>query len=131
MTLKDGESITEGMMVCASTSGTIAPASSAAGPTNLWGVATGTQAESSGSYVYVITNPDAVYGISDANARYGGDTLSICNGSLTVITAVASNSGNLVVVANSGSTEETLVKIVTNCHVTNRVYAVNTGSQIA
>lgn len=131
MMLKDGESITEGMLVAASTSGTIAPATSAAGTTDLWGVATGTQAESAGSYVYVITNEDAVYAVSDASARYPGDTLSICSDSLTVCTAVASNSGNLVVVANSASTEETLFRIAPNCHVTHRIYAVDTGSQIA
>jgi hypothetical protein len=129
--LKDGESITEGMLVAASTEGTIAPATSAAGTTDLWGVATGTQAESAGSYVYVITNEDAVYAVSDASARYPGDTLSICSDSLTVCTAVASTSGNLVVVATSASTEETLFRIVPNCHVTHRIYAVDTGSQIA
>lgn len=129
--LKDGETVSLGQMVCASTAGTIAPASSAAGPTNLWGVAQEAMAESSGSYVYVITDPEARYYVSDANARYPGDTLSICDGGLTVVTAVGSTLGSLEVVAISDSTQETLVKIVNGCHVLNHMNATAGGSTIA
>jgi len=131
MQLKDGESVTINQMVCGSTAGTIAPASSAAGPTNLWGVAVDTQAESSGSYVYVIADQDALYYVSDASARYPGDTLSICDGGLTVTTAVGSTLGSLEVVAISDSTHETLVKIADGCHVLSHTNATAGGSTIA
>ncbi len=127
----DSVTITSGQMVCGSTAGTIAPASSAAGPTNLWGIATDTQVESSGSYVHVISEPDALYYVSDASARYPGDTLSICDGGLTVVTAVGSTLGSLEVVAISDSLNETLVRIVVGCHVLNHSNAIAGGSTIA
>jgi hypothetical protein len=54
----------------------------------------------------VITNPFAVYAVTDANARAAGATLDLASGGLTVTT---SSSATFVVVQASGATEETLV----------------------
>lgn len=129
MKLKDGESVDIGDMVAASTSGTIAVATSAAGTTQMWGIATGTQAEASGSYVYVITDADAVYGVSDATARYPGDTLTIDSTGGAVVAPAASNDGLLEVVTVSASYEETLVKILGHYHVLTHINTA--GSRIA
>lgn len=126
--LKDGETVDEGDMVAASTSGTIATASSDTA-TALLGVATGTQAESSASYVEVIVDDDAVYGVADANARYVGDTLTLLASGCQVGTPAASNDGILLVVETSASTEETRVRIIPEFHLFTRTS--DNGSRVA
>lgn len=54
----------------------------------------------------VIVNEDAVYRITDANARSKGDTLDIATGALGVTT---SSNADLIVVEDSTSSEPTLV----------------------
>lgn len=61
----------------------------------------------------VITNPDAVYEVTDANARNVGATLDIASGGLTV---EASSDVDLIVVENSTATEPTRVRIVPEEH---------------
>jgi len=70
------------------------------------------------TYVKVICNPDAVYGVYDANARLIGAQLDISTtaGAMTVTT---DSNHDLVVVANSSATEETLVMIAHGKHAFN------------
>lgn len=58
----------------------------------------------------VISDPDAVYGVYDANARLAGATLDIA-GTTGAMTVAASNNVDLIVVAPSSASEETLVMI--------------------
>ncbi len=67
-----------------------------------------------GHYVDVITNIDAVYEVTDANARLIGATLDIGSGGLTV---ASSSNVDLIVVENSSATEPTRVRIVPVEHV--------------
>jgi len=129
--LKDGEDVSIGEMVAASTEGTIAIATSAKGYAAMWGVATAEQAEASGSYVEVVTDPDAVYEIVDATLRYAGDTCDIDASGSCLITATASNNGRLIVVKNSGSDYATQVIIANGYHALTRAWAVTTGSRVA
>lgn len=71
--------------------------------------------------IRVIVDEDAVYGVTDANARLVGATLDI-SGATSVMTVGASSSATLVVVRESGATEETLVRI----HPTHHIYHVAT-----
>lgn len=59
-----------------------------------------------GHYVHVIVNEDAVYRVTDANARSKGDLLDLASGALGVTTA---SSNTLIVVEDSTATEPTLV----------------------
>jgi hypothetical protein len=54
----------------------------------------------------VIVDQDAVYAVTDGNARVIGATLDIGAGGLTV---AASSNADLIVVADSSATEKTLV----------------------
>lgn len=54
----------------------------------------------------VITNKNAVYRVTDANARVAGATLDIATGALGVTT---SSNADLIVVEDSTATEPTLV----------------------
>lgn len=63
--------------------------------------------------VDVIIDPDAVYAVDDANARLAGATLDIASGGLGVTTT---SNADLVVVAPSAATEQTLVRIVRAQH---------------
>lgn len=65
--------------------------------------------------VYCITDKDAVYGTTDANARLQGATLDIA-GATGAMTVAASNNVDLIVVAPSSATQETLVKFATGEH---------------
>lgn len=58
----------------------------------------------------VITDPDAVYGVYDPNARVVGATLDI-SGTTGAMTVATSSNVDLLVVANSTASEETLVQI--------------------
>ena len=72
-------------------------------------------ATDSTTYVRVITDPDAVYGVYDANARLVGATLDL-SGSAGAYTVGASSNVDLMVVASSSATEETLVMIAHGEH---------------
>jgi hypothetical protein len=63
----------------------------------------------------VITDADAVYGVYDANARLAGATLDIA-GATGAMTVAATSNVDLVVVAESTATEETLVTIAHGEH---------------
>ncbi len=63
----------------------------------------------------VITDADAVYGVYDANARLMGATLDIA-GTTGAMTVAATNNVDLLVVAESTATEETLVMIAHGEH---------------
>jgi len=123
--INDGYTVSEGELVCASTNGTINVATSANGPAQIWGVCTGTVAETSASYADVIIDEDAIYAVDDSTARYAGDTLSL-DSSQGLVTAVASNDGSLLVVANTATTDPTYVMIRQGKHVFNTT----TGSRL-
>ena len=129
--IKDGDEVSIGEMVAASTEGTVSVATSAKGYLDMWGVATAEVTESSASYVEVVTDPDAIYEIVDAEIRYAGDTCDIDASGCTLITATASNDGRLIVVKNSGSDYMTQVMIMNGYHVLTHAYAVTTGSRVA
>ena len=58
----------------------------------------------------VIVDADAVYGVTDANARLVGACLDI-SGATGAMTVASKTNADLVVVTESTSSEETLVKI--------------------
>jgi hypothetical protein len=83
---------------------------------NLLGVVAETIAcTASTTKVRVITDGDAIYGVYDANARAKGATLDIA-GSAGAYTIGASSNKELVVVAPSTASEETLVRFNTGKH---------------
>lgn len=59
-----------------------------------------------GLFCSVITNQNAVYRVTDANARVKGALLDLGSGGLTVATA---SNNDLIVVEDSSATEPTLV----------------------
>ena len=61
----------------------------------------------------VTINPDAVYAVTDANARLAGATLDMATGAMGVTT---SSNVDLIVVETSTATEETLVMIAPGEH---------------
>ena len=61
--------------------------------------------------VKVITDWDAVYAVTDANARVLGATLDI-SGATGAMTLATSSNTDVIVVANSTATEPTLVMIM-------------------
>lgn len=61
--------------------------------------------------VRVIVNPDAIYGIVDANARLMGDTLDI-SGATGAMTLATNSNADVRIAAPSGANEETLVVFV-------------------
>jgi len=63
----------------------------------------------------VITDPDAVYGVEDDNARLKGATLDVA-GATGAQTVATSSNKNFVVVAPSSATEETLVRFNVGKH---------------
>lgn len=65
--------------------------------------------------IEVIVDEDAVYGVTDANARLTGATLDI-TGATGAQTVTTSSNKDVVVVADSAATEETLVRINPNRH---------------
>lgn len=65
--------------------------------------------------IEVITDPDAVYGVTDANARAIGATLDIAGASGAQGVAASSNK-EFVVEADSTAAQETLVKINADAH---------------
>lgn len=61
--------------------------------------------------IKAITSPDAVYAVYDPNARLMGATLDI-SGATGAMTVTTSSNADVIVVANSSATEETLVMII-------------------
>ncbi|MGB1285028.1 MAG: hypothetical protein ACPG7F_00725 [Aggregatilineales bacterium] len=116
LVFKDSETLTKGDLVNLE-SGEVDLAATA--DTALLGMVlqtlTGTD---SATEIEVITSQDAVYRVYDANARAIGDTLDIA-GATGLMTVAASSNADLVVVANSTSSEETLVKIAHDSHALN------------
>lgn len=88
--------------------------------TNIAGVVLETIAcTDSTTYVKVITDGDAIYGVYDANARVKGATLDIA-GSAGAYTIGASSNKELVVVAASDADKETLVRFNVGKHHENK-----------
>lgn len=67
------------------------------------------------SLVEVITDGDAVYGVTDANARAIGATLDIA-GATGAQGVAASSNKEFVVVADSTAAQETLVRVNADAH---------------
>ena len=103
---KDTETLTKGDMLNLETGEVDL---GAVGDTAFIGIALETKAGTdSTTYIDVIVDPDAVYGVYDANARLMGATLDI-SGTTGAQTVTTSSSKNFVVWAPSSATEETLI----------------------
>jgi len=103
---KDSETITKGDLLNME-SGTIDLAATA--DVALVGIALDTGARTTGvSDVTCITDADAVYGVVDANARLAGAILDIA-GATNAMGLAADSNHDVLVVAASAATEETLV----------------------
>ena len=114
---KDTETITKGDLVNLE-SGQLDLGATA--DTNLVGVALETLAGVSGTTLLsVITDADAVYGVTDLNARLIGATLDLA-GATGAQGVAASSNKELVVVATKSATEETLVRINIGKHFANK-----------
>ena len=110
LTFKDTETLTKGDLGNLE-SGEVDLAVTA--DTALVGVALATKAGTDSTDVLqFVTDQDAVYGVEDANARAIGDTLDI-SGATGAQTVAPSTNADLIVVADSGADEETLVRINT------------------
>lgn len=84
--------------------------------TTFIGVAQETKAGTdSTTSIAVISDSDAVYGVYDANVRQAGDTLDIA-GATGAMTVASTSNVDLIVVAKSTATEETLVMIAHGEH---------------
>ena len=68
--------------------------------------------------IKVIVDPDAIYGVYDANARLAGATLDVA-GTTGAMTVATSSNKDLTVWAESTATEETLVVISHGLHAFN------------
>jgi len=113
LTIKDTETLTKGDLVNLE-SGEIDLA--ATNDAAMVGACQETKAGTDSTTTYkVITDQDAVYGVYDANARVAGATLDI-SGTTGAMTVAASSNVDLIVVADSTATEETLVRIATGEH---------------
>ena len=113
LTIKDDETLTKGDLVNLE-SGEIDLA--ATNDTGILGAVLETKAGTDSTTTYkVITDADAVYGVYDANARAIGATLDIA-GATGAMTVAASSNVDVVVVANSSASEETLVMIAHGEH---------------
>lgn len=113
LTAKDSETLTKGDFANLE-SGEIDLAATA--DTNLVGVIQETKAgvDSTTSHE-VITDPDAVYGVVDNNARKIGDTLDL-TGSTGAQGVTTSSNKEFVVVADSKASQETLVRVNVGKH---------------
>jgi len=84
--------------------------------TNALGVCLDTGARTdSTTDVTFIADDDAVYAVTDANARLAGATLDVA-GATSAQTVAASSNKNFVVVAPSSAAEETLVRFNVGKH---------------
>lgn len=87
---------------------------------NLLGALQETRAGTAGVTKYeVIVDADAVYGVTDNNARKKGDTLDL-SGATGAQGVAASLNKEFVVEADSSATEETLVRFNVGKHVDNK-----------
>ncbi len=110
---KDTETLTKGDMVNLE-AGEIDLAATA--DTNLLGVLQETKAALDSTTRHeVVIDEDAVYGVTDANARSIGDTLDL-RGATGAQGVAASSNREFVVVRASSATEETLVRINQDAH---------------
>lgn len=117
LTIKDTETLSRGDLVNME-SGEIDLG--ATNDTAFVGIVLETKAGTDSTTTYkVITDFDAVYGVYDANARAIGATLDIA-GATGAMTVAANSNADLLVVANSTATEETLVRINTGEHWLNQ-----------
>ena len=77
------------------------------------GVVAGTDSTTWG---LAIVNPDAVYGVTDANARNAGATLDISGATGAMTVAASSNVDLIVVQSKKAAADETLVMIAHGEH---------------
>lgn len=113
---KDDETLTKGDLVNLE-SGEIDLAAS--GDAALLGIVYNTKVGTDSTTEYeVIVDPDAVYGVVDANARLMGATLDIA-GATGAMTVAATGDADLTVVAPSAADELTLVMITHGEHAFN------------
>lgn len=116
LTFKDSETLTKGDMLNLESGEVDLAATDDAG---LLGIALETKTGvDSTTTIEVITDPDAVYAVYDANARAVGATLDIA-GTTGAMTVASSSNADLIVVANSAADEETLVMIKEGEHAFN------------
>lgn len=88
--------------------------------TTFTGVALETKAVTSGvTKVEVVTDPDSVFGVTDANARVKGATLDVA-GATGAQGVAASVNKEFVVEADCTATEETLVRFNVGKHIDNK-----------
>lgn len=112
-TFDDTETITAGDLVSVSATGADLGASN---DKNLIGAAVETVAGTADvSTIKVITDWDAVYAVTDANARTIGTVLDI-DGTTGKMTLAADADHDVIVVANSSATEPTLVMLQVGVH---------------
>lgn len=117
LTIKDTETLTKGDLVNLET-GEIDLA--ATGDAALLGIVINTKAGTDSTTTYeVIVDPDAVYGVYDANARVIGATLDISGATGAQTVTTPATNADLTVVANSAADEETLVMITHGEHAFN------------
>lgn len=117
LTIKDTETLTKGDIANLE-SGEIDLG--ATGDTNLLGVVLHTAAGTDSTTVFdVITDDDAVYAVTDANARLKGATLDL-SGATGAQTVASSSNKEFVVVAESTAAQETLVRINVGKHHSNK-----------
>lgn len=117
LTFKDTETLSKGDLANLE-SGEIDLAATA--DTNLLGAILETQAGvDSTTKAKVITDADAVYGVTDANARVKGATLDL-SGTTGGQGVTTSSNKEFVVVAASSASEETLVRINVGKHHNNK-----------
>lgn len=88
--------------------------------TKFVGVVLETKAGTSGTTKYrVITNPDAIYGVYDNNARAKGATLDISGATGAQTVAASSNKEFVVYATKTNNSDETLVMFNVGKHVGN------------
>lgn len=117
LVFKDTETLTKGDILNLETGQVDLGATS---DTNLIGVALETLAGTTAvTRIKCITDADAVYRVTDANARLVGATLDIA-GATGAMTVATSSNKELVVVAESSASEPTLVRINVGKHYANK-----------
>lgn len=116
LTFKDTETLTKGDILNLETGEVDLGAT---GDTGLLGVALQTEAGvDSTTKIDVIVDSDAVYAVTDNNARVKGATLDL-TGTTGAQGVTTSSNKEFVVVAESSATEETLVKFNVGKHTDN------------
>ena len=113
ITAKDTETLTKGDLLNVETGQADLAATA---DTRILGIALETKAHTTAvTTTEVIVDSDAVYGVTDANARLIGATLDI-TGATGAQGVTTSSNKDVVVVANSSASEETLVRIYPTRH---------------